>query len=391
MKIALVSPYDIAYPGGVAHHIAALERHFTRWGHDVRIISPTSRQVNHLADRVIPIGKPRPIPTGGTVIRVATSLHLAPDIKAVMAREQFDIVHLHEPFMPMLCSAVLRFSNTVNIGTFHACGGKPGYNFAWPIGRIMLERRQRKLHGKIAVSPVAQAFAQKYVHGPYAVIPNGIDVRHFTPEVPPLPEFRDGKLNILFVGRLEGRKGLIYLLKAYRAIKRDLPATRLIVVGPGNRLRKKYERWVNRNRLEDVVFAGYADYDELPGYYASADVFCAPATGRESFGIVLVEAMAAGKPVIASDIAGYRCVLDHGTQGLLVPPKDERGLAQALMTLLTNNGLRQQMGERGRQKAQGFEWERVARRVLDYYVSVLSDRGKEDFAAAETIPTPVFH
>jgi len=371
MKIALVSPYDFAYPGGVTNHISALESRFTRMGHEVKVVAPASKAVTAFGDRFIPIGKPRPIPSSGSIIRITISLRLASEIKAVLEREQFDIIHLHEPFMPMLCSAVLRFSNSVNIGTFHACHGSPGYNFGKPISTIMLNRRRRKLDGKIAVSKPAMDYASKYVPGYYNVIPNGVDLEHFSPDVSPIEEFCDGKQNILFVGRLERRKGLIYLIKAYQQVKREIPNSRLIVVGPGTRLRKPYEKWIKRNGLEDVVFVGYTSYDDLPRYYKTADVYCAPSTSRESFGIVLLEAMAIGKPIVASSIDGYSRVVTDGEDGLLVPPRDSRALAEALVYVLSDDKLRQRMGDKGRLKAEEYSWDKIAQRVLDYYVRVL--------------------
>ncbi len=373
MKIALVSPYDFAYPGGVANHISSLERQLTRMGHEVKVIAPASRAVSTFGDRFIPIGKPRPIPSSGSITRVTISLRLASTIKAVLSQEKFDIIHLHEPFMPMLCSAVLRFSNTANIGTFHACDGRPGYSFGRPISTIMLNRRLHKLDGKIAVSKPAMDYASKYIPGYYNIIPNGIDLEHFSPDVSPIEEFCDGKQNILFVGRLERRKGLNYLIKAYQQVKQEIPNSRLIVVGPGTRLRKKYEKWVRRSGLGDVVFVGYASYTELPRYYKTADIFCAPAISRESFGIVLLEAMAVGKPVVATNIDGYASVVTHGEDGLLAPPKDSRGLAQALISVMSNEALRQQMGTRGRLTADKYSWEQIARRVFDYYVRVLGE------------------
>ena len=372
MKIALVSPYDFAYPGGVANHICALEHHFTRMGHEVKIIAPASHAITTFGDRFIPIGKPRPIPTGGSIARVTISLRLASTIKAVLSKEKFDIVHLHEPFMPMLCSAVLRFSNAPNIGTFHAFSGSPGYDFGKPISTIMLKRRARKLDGRIAVSKAAMEFANKYVPGCYTIIPNGVDLERFSPEVPPIDQFVDDKLNILFVSRLEKRKGLNYLLEAYKQVKGEIPNSRLIIVGPGTRLRHKYEKWVRRNGVKDVVFVGYVSYDELPRYYKIADIFCVPATGRESFGIILLEAMAVGKPIVATNIEGYAGLVADGVEGLLVPPKNKEQLAQALISLATDDSLRQEIGARGRIKASEYGWEHIAQRVSNYYLRVIS-------------------
>jgi len=390
MKIALVSPYDFVYPGGVVNHILALNNQFTKMGHDVRIIAPASRVVDDVGCRFVPIGRARSIPVRGTTIRIAISLRLASEIKEVLAREKFDIIHLHEPFMPMLCSAVIRFSDTVNIGTFHAAGSKPGYYWGWPISVVMLHRRRQKLAGRIAVSKLAMNNAIKHVPGHYDIIPNGIDLEHFSGSVLPIDEFCDGKKNILFVGRLEKRKGMDYLLKAYEKVKKECPESRLIIVGPGTRSRRKYEKQVSKKGLTDVVFVGNVSYDELPRYYKTADIFCAPATGQESFGIVLLEAMAVGTPVVATNIDGYAGVMTNGQEGLLVPPKNEHELARALLKLMSDDSLRQQMGDSGLATAQKYDWEKVARRVLDYYEKILKELpGKENSVEYETMTTQV--
>jgi len=388
MKIALVSPYDFAYPGGVCNHISCLEQQFIQMGHEVKIVAPASRAVSTFGDRFIAVGKPRPIPVSGSIARITLSPWLSSRIKAILDREHFDICHLHEPLMPMLCTTVLRLSNVPNVGTFHASGGKSWYSFGTPIGKSILKKWLHKLDGKIAVSEPAMEYVSKYFPGDYTIIPNGVDSKHFSPDVPPIEEFSDGKLNILFVGRLEKRKGLDYLLEAYKQIKPEFPNSRLIVVGPGKRLRKKYERRVMRDRLKDVVVIGYAAYRDLPRYYQTADIVCCPATGRESFGIVLLEAIAVGKPVVASNIQGYNGVVTHGAEGLLVPPKNAEKLAQALTSLMTDGALRQQMGNEGRLKAVQYDWENVAQRVLDYYVSVLNGpRREEGFQETKAILT----
>jgi phosphatidylinositol alpha-mannosyltransferase len=389
MKIALVVPYDLAYPGGVASHVANLYHQLVIMGHDVRVIGPASKAVSVFGSKFIPIGKPRPFPASDSISRVPISLNLGGEIKAVLAAEKFDIVHLHEPFVPMLCSAVLRFSDAVNIGTFHAAEGAPGYNFAWPFGRMILKRRRRKLHGRIAVSLPAKKFASKYVPGDYAVIPNGVDLSHFPAQAAPMPPFDDGRPNILFLGRLEKRKGLDYLLDAYSQLKTEMPEARLLVVGGGTRLRKGYERWIERQGVQDVVFAGRVSDADRARYFRTATVYCSPATGQESFGVVLIEAMAAGVPIVASNIEGYAGVLTQGQEGLLVPPRDARKLAQALMTVLRDKGMQRQMRERGLTTAKAYSWDKVAQRVVNYYQLVLERRQERPAAAGAQEPRGV--
>jgi phosphatidylinositol alpha-mannosyltransferase len=388
VKIALVSPYDFAYPGGVCIHISCLEQQFTRMGHEVRVIAPASKAVSGFDDRFIPIGRPRPVPTGsGTIARLTLSLRLSSLIKEVLEREKFDIIHLHEPLMPMLCTTVLRLSPTANIGTFHATDGRPGYNLGRPFSKFFLKRWFRKLDGKIAVSQPAREFAYGHFPGYYNIIPNGVDLEHFSPDVAPIDRFKDGKLNILFVGRMEKRKGLNYLLEAFGRIKQEIPNSRLIAVGPGTRLRRKYEKRVAKKRLKDVVFVGFAPYEDLPRYYQTADVFCAPATGSESFGIILLEAMALGKPIVASNIEGYAGVVSDGADGMLVPPKDSQSLARALITLLNDESLRREMGAKGRAKALNYGWESIAGTILDYYKRVLSEPPwNKKFPESKTAP-----
>jgi len=387
MKIALVSPYDFAYPGGVVNHISCLEQQFTRMGHDVKIIAPASKAIHTIGDRFIRIGTPRPIPVSGSIARVTVSLRLESQINEVFEREKFDICHLHEPLMPTVCTTALRLKHAPTVGTFHASGARPWYTWCTPLGKWYLNRWFRKLDGRIAVSPSAREYVRSYFPADYTIIPNGVDTDHFNHDVPPIDTLNDGKLNILFVGRLEKRKGFNYLLKAYRQVKREFPNCRLISVGPGIRLRHRYERQVNRSGLEDVVFAGYATYSDLPRYYKTADIACFPATGRESFGIVLLEAMAVSKPIIASDIEGYANVLTHGTEGLLAPPKNVEKLTESIITLMKDKPLRQQMGTRGKLKAMEYDWAHVAQRVLDFYLETLNDSSqKEPIQEKEAMP-----
>jgi phosphatidylinositol alpha-mannosyltransferase len=373
VKIGLVSPYDYSFPGGVVNHIAYLAHNFIQWGHKVKIIAPCQQEGNHyFEEEVTPIGKPFPIPYAGAIARVPVSPLLPTKIGEILAKEEFDILHLHEPFTPMICVSALLKSDCINVGTFHAYHNKP--RVYW-LGKPIFRRWLTRLDGKITVSKPALEYVSRHLPGDYRIIPNGIDTEHFNINAPQRKEFIDNKLNILFVGRLERRKGLGYLLNACANVKRSFPNFRLIVVGPGTVLRLRYEKLVEKMELTDnVIFVGFAPSDELPSYYRSADIFCAPATGGESFGIILLEAMACGKPVVATNIQGYASVLANGEEGLLVPPRDEKALAHALLSLLNDKNLRLKMGNKGRTKAEKYSWPNISRQVMDYYSSLISSR-----------------
>ncbi len=380
MKIALVSPYDFSYPGGVTNHITHLYQNFRELGHEVRIIAPSSDPAASAANPdIIVCGRPVSIPANGSIARIALSLRLSKQVKEVLERERFDVVHLHEPLVPMLPITVLRFSTAANVATFHTAHDR---SLPYLYARRILKRWHRVLDGKIAVSVAAEAFISQYFPGYYNIIPNGIDLEHFSPEVPPLPEYADGKLNILFVGRFEKRKGLRYLVRAFARIKAEMPNTRLIIVGPDGGLRDGYERSIRKAGLQDVVFAGYVSSEMLPRYYRSAHVFCAPNTGQESQGIILLEALASGTPVVASNIDGFATVITHGEEGLLVPPQDDQKLAMALVHVLADAGLRTHLGTQGLLTAQTYSWKRIAQRLLSYYERIL------DAKAASPAPKP---
>jgi len=368
VKIAMVSPYDFTWPGGVTAHVTQLARELGRSGHEVQVLAPHSpSRESQDADLHVPLGRSVPLPSGGSIARVSLSWWLYPKVRALLRKEQFDVIHLHEPMAPILPLCVLEFSDSVNVGTFHASYARQHlYRITHPI----IKRWQQRLHGNIAVSPAARRYVNNAFPGDYEIIPNGIDFKHFSTDVAPMPQYQDGKINILFVGRLEKRKGLRYLLEAYGKLKWDLPNIRLIVVGPGNPDKESY-RVMSSQNLQDVEFVGRVSYDDLPRYYASADIFCSPATGAESFGIVLLEAMSAGKPVVASDIEGFRGVMTHGEQGLLVPKKDSNALAEALGMLARDPELRRKLGGNGNRLAEEYRWEVVAGRVEAYYNTCL--------------------
>ena len=370
MKIALVSPYDFTWPGGVTIHVSQLARELGKSGHEVQVLAPhsPSRECQD-RDLLVPLGRSVPLPSGGSIARVSLSWWLARKVRALLEREQYDIIHLHEPMAPILPLTVLEYSNTVNVGTFHACHNR---HHLYRMSQPFIKRWHQRLHGNIAVSPAARRYVHSTFPGNYEIIPNGIDVDHFSQRAKPWPQYQDGKTNIIFVGRLEKRKGLRYLLEAYGRLRWDIPDLRLLVVGPGTPDKDSYQVLSSQN-LPEVEFVGRVPYEDLPRYYASADIFCSPATGAESFGIVLLEAMAAGKPVVASDIEGYRGVLTDGEEGLLFRNKDVGSLAAALETLIRDPERRAGMGQRGRATAEKHRWQVVAGRVEQYYEACLQD------------------
>ena len=371
MKIALVSPYDWAHIGGVNNHILSLSNQFVQRGHRTTILAPSSKPAEEVeGDNLVLIGQPVPLPLSGSWARVSLSFHRNRQIKRLLDDEEFDVVHMHEPLFPVPPVAALRFSKALNVGTFHAYARRSrGYRGFRPL----LKRWYGNLHGKIAVSKPAAELVARYYPGDFKIIPNGIDLAHFSADALPFERFMDGKLNILFVGRMEMRKGLRFLLAAFARLKWEYPQLRLIVVGPG-RLDAASERILGERYVEDVEVIGGVPYDDLPRYYRTADIFCSPATGGESFGIVLLEAMAAGAPVLASNIPGYAGVVDNGETGLLFEPKDEVSLANAIVSLMQQPELRARMAAKGRVHVQRFSWDRVASEVLSYYDQLLDER-----------------
>lgn len=382
MKIALVSPYDYPYPGGVTEHVRNLAEEFLERGHVVHVIAPSSADPDALPARPVVhrIGRVVPVPTNGSVARITLPFRGYLQVKELLTREAYDVIHLHEPLMPALPLTVLRHSRTVNVGTFHAFGKTSlRYFYAKPMLRGFFGR----LHGRIAVSGPARDFVSRRFPSDYRIIPNGIDYARFaTPRIP-LPAYDDAALDVLFVGRLEKRKGLTYLLRAWSLVRDAFPHARLLVVGAGGHRLEYYQRYADARGWREVVFAGYVSSDDLVRYYQTTDVFCAPSTGQESFGIVLLEAMAAGRPIVASRIPGYAEVVTDGGEGLLVPPRDPPALAVALTRLLADAELRRALGTRGRQKAAVYDWARIADEILAFY-----DETIEAQAAVAAVATP---
>ncbi|MSQ08120.1 MAG: glycosyltransferase family 1 protein [Dehalococcoidia bacterium] len=373
MKIALVSPYDLSYPGGVTSHIAALGPELARRGHTVKILAPSSPPPPEIPGvEVITFGRSVPVPTAGSVARISFSVWQEPRLKATLEAEKFDVVHVHEPLMPFFSIMAVYSSPSMTVGTFHAfneAGGR-GYQVWKPVLGNLAER----LHGRIAVSQVAGDYAKRYFPGDYEIIPNGIEVGMFSRPAPKPAGLSPENINLLFVGRVgEKRKGLRFLLAAYSTLKWEYPNLHLTVVGPGVPDADSY-RTIGERNIQDVSFVGQVSRTELVSYYQWADIFCTPATGKESLGVVLLEAMAASKPIVATNIPGYAGVITDGHDGLLVPPRDEKALAGAIRRLIADAALSERLALAGRQTVRQYDWGVVASRVLDFYAATASGR-----------------
>lgn len=378
-----MSPFDFGHAGGVNEHVLHLDREFIRLGHDTRILAATSPEVGEADDgHIYRLGASIPLRSNGSTARITLSPLIIGRVKRFLREEQFDVIHLHEPLAPAIPWVVLMFSQAVNVGTFHAARTN---NIWYHYTKTILDMIFAKLDARIAVSEAARTFVDAYFPADYEIIPNGVSLEQYSADVEPLPELSDGRRNILFLGRYEEpRKGFRYLLRAFPKIRSQFPDARLVVVGVGDASR--YERFMNQHDLTeaDVVFVGFVADELKPRYYASCDVFCAPSTGRESFGFILLEAMASGKPVVATAIDGYSDVIRAGQDGILVEPKDSEALALGIVRVLADSDLRARLALNARERARTFSWEEVARQVLEVYRATLAAQRDPLVIASDT-------
>lgn len=363
-------PYDWCRPGGVRAHVD----HLARWlvgvgGHDVRVFAPASAPTGDEGPRVVALGRPVPVAYNRSVAPVALSPLAARRTARELHRFAPAVVHVHEPFAPVVAAGATAFGPRPVVGTFHAWSSSDRlYRLLSPVTRRIAGR----LDARIAVSVAARQFAAHGLGlppGRWRVIPNGVDAAAFATATA-LPELADPERPLLlFVGRLEPRKGLDVLIRAFLRLRASRPRVRLCVVGDGPE-RARCQELIPPSIRPDALFVGSVAAAELPRYHASADVLVAPATGGESFGIVLLEAMASGLPVVASDIPGYRTVMTDGRQGRVVRAGDALALCEALGDLLANARLRAAMAAEGRQTAQAHDWPVVGRRIERVYTEV---------------------
>jgi len=319
---------------------------------------------------VIRVGKAMlfPIPLNLSFSRFTIGGKLHGELRRVLREGKFDLIHIHEGLVPFLPLLTIRYSDARKVLTFHA-----GFDRSlwYGIMRPILEPYFNELDAVIAVSEVAVNSHRQYFPGKYRVIPNGVDVGKFQPTGKKVEALLKYKYRVLFVGRLEPRSGLPYLLKAMTHVVRAVPEVVLVVVGEGP-YRYKYQRMVPPHVAQHIIWCGRVLPESgLPCYYRTADLFVAPSPGGHSFGITLLEAMSTGIPVVASSIPGYRQLVDDGETGLLVLPGDVNALAEKIIMLLHDTQLRHILGSNGRRKALRFAWDKVADAVEKVYYELL--------------------
>ena len=372
MNIGLVCPYEWTVPGGVGNHVRALAGELRRAGHRVDVLAPAERPVAEAG--FVGLGGSLAVPYNGSVARIAIGPRTLVRVRRAVREGGYDLLHVHEPLSPsvglLAATQAGRGDRGVPVvGTFHANLGR---SLALEAASPLLRRVYDRLAGRIAVSASARDTWQGHFGGAMAVVPNGVAPEFFA-RPDPLDGWKGDGPTVLFVGRLEPRKGLAYLVRAFLRLKPAFPRLRLLVVGRDDRhQRDKAMAMVPPRLRPDLVFVGSVPQADLPSYYASADLFCAPSLGGESFGIVLAEAMAVGLPVVCSDIGGYRDVVRDGADGLLVPPRDPEALAAAIAGLLDNPARLAAMGEAAATTARRYAWPVVAGEVAEVYEAALA-------------------
>jgi phosphatidylinositol alpha-mannosyltransferase len=372
MRIALVSPYSWTYPGGVTRHIEALAGELLRTGHDVRVLAPFDPhdrlaarlhrgawpQRREVPEWLVPLGRTFGIPANGAVSNIAPTPGAITTLRRELAGGDFDVVHIHEPVAPVVGYDALGFPGAPLVGTFHTFAER-AVPHAVANGVAGAKRKLNRLHVRIAVSEAAAWTGRRFYGGRYRVIPNGVDVPAASGARP--ARAPGAPLQIAFVGQAVERKGLPILLRAFEALREQVPAE-LVVVGATP---EEVEPLLLDAR--DVTVLGRVDDARKAAVLAGADLLAAPSLGGESFGMVLTEAFAAGTPVVASDIAGYRDVLRHGHEGLLVPRGDATALAEALRDLALDPRQRDALAAGAAERARRFAWPAVAAEVVRAY------------------------
>ncbi|MBW8766339.1 MAG: glycosyltransferase family 4 protein [Geodermatophilales bacterium] len=368
MRIGLVCPYQWDVPGGVQYHVRDLAETLRGMGHHVEVLTPADREESLPDEYVTVTGRAVPVPYNGSMASVQFGPVAAARVRRWLREGHFDVVHVHEPASPSISLLVCMIAKGPIVATFHAAKVRSVWLAALgPVARPWME----KISGRIAVSDFARRLQVEHLGGDAVIIPNGVHVDAFSsgPDLAGYTRGVDGP-TIGFLGRYdEPRKGLPVLLEAMRTVVRQHPGGRLLIAGRGDAANLR--ELVGEDLRPHVALLGELSEADKAAFLRSIDVYCAPNLLGESFGVVLIEALAAGAPIVASDLDAFARVLEDGAAGVLVRRGNAGALARALDKLLSDPARRAELSARGAEVAAAYDWQVVARRILAVYETVL--------------------
>jgi len=361
LQIGIVCPYGWDTPGGVQIHIKELTEWLIEKGHSVSVLAPVSDESGSIEPWVVSAGRPISIPYNGAIAKVIFGPLASSRVKQWIANGNFDLLHLHEPAIPSLSLLAGWAGDGPMVATFHAATNSQ--KIANAIG-TMLDPLIERITAKIAVSEIARETLKDRFATEAVVIPNGIDSSKFE-DIGPRAEWALPN-TIGFIGRFdEPRKGLSVLLDAIPEIVADVPNLRILVAGPGDA--EDFRKQVPLQLRDRITFLGRISEHEKAQFFKSISLYIAPNTGGESFGIILAEAMAAGTPIVASNLPAFINLLDLGRSGELFESENSSALASAIIKLLGDESLRLNVASAGREKARIFDWGTVGEQILSVY------------------------
>lgn len=372
MKIGLVCPYDITKGGGVQEIVRAMRRGLNERGHDAYIITPRPREDVEPDEKTIFIGSSTDFNAPwGTTGQISAGLSDA--IVRMLDEQKFDILHFHEPWVPMLSLQLLSRSNTVNIATFHA--KLPENMMSRTISRFITPYTKsvlRYIHDLSVVSDAAADYLCSLTDRPVAIVPNGVDLNVYKKPARRSEKRKDK--TILYVGRIEPRKGVKYLLHAFRVLQQESPNVKLIIAGDGPE-RERMQELAADLELRDVSFLGYISNEEKIQHMQKADLFCSPALHGESFGVVLLEAMGCGLVTVAGDNPGYASVMNGLGALSLINPKHTAEFARRLKLLLHEQDLRNLWRNWAEAEVKQYDWPRIVEQYEKLYKAARKNHG----------------
>ena len=362
MRVVLVCPYAWEAAGGVQVHVRRLAVRLRERGHDVRVLAPGAAESTDPWVRIV--GRPIRVPYRGTVAPIAPQAYVR--TSRAVAKLAPDVVHVHEPLVPSVSMYATLASRAPVVATVHAYLDR---SRAMEMSAPVLRRVWRRVTEGVAVSETAARFLRRSIpEADVEIVPNGVDADAWAAPDRVAEDLPAGR-RIVWAHRLDPQKGFPVAVAAFAKVVTEIPEAVLIVAGDG--ADREALGLLSSSARARVRLLGTVPNDRLPPIHASGEVFVAPATGQESFGVALVEAMAAGLPVVASDIPGYREVVTHGVHGLLVPPRDPEALAKALIRVLTEPGLAARLGDAGRARSGEYDWSIVVDRLEELYRRVV--------------------